>query len=381
MTMPRLMFVALLLVLTNRSFAAEPAAEWITLFDGKSLNGWTINENAETWKVADGAITCNGPRSHLFYAGSHFPFKDFEFEAEVLTRNNSNAGIYFHTKFQETGWPDAGFECQVNNTYNTDPRKTASIYKIQDITEQIVPDDEWFKYNITVQGKTVTVKINGKTANEYVEPDDAEKKLSEGTFALQGHDPGSTVSFRNIRVRKLPAQKKEAAVSAESDSAGVQVGDEAPKFTLKDDQGKDWNSTEYFKKGITVVYFYPADFTGGCTKQACSYRDDFSPLKDLGVNVVGISGDSVETHQKFKQHHGLNFALLADSEGKAAKAFGTPFTLGEKTASFEGQTFVRTATTQRFTYVIKDGKVAAAYKVSDAAGDSKKIQDLVKNLK
>jgi peroxiredoxin len=120
----------------------------------------------------------------------------------------------------------------------------------------------------------------------------------------------------------------------------------APEFTLLDDQGEEWKSADHYGQKIVVIYFYPADFTGGCTKQACSYRDDFSTLKDAGVEVIGISGDSVKNHAAFKKFHSLNFPLLADPEGEAAEKLGVPFTPGEKTVTFEidgkQESFVRT---------------------------------------
>jgi peroxiredoxin len=386
LTLPALALAAL--------FAAPaPGAEdsqqgWIILFDGteETFKNWKINEKPDSWKFHDGVLTANGERSHIFYMGPEAPFKDFELQLDVMTQPNSNSGVYIHTKYQDEGWPKAGFECQVNNTYNSDPRKTGSVYAVKDVNKAPVGDNEWWKYTIRVEGDKITLKVNDKVVNEYVQPADAkagqdfERVLGSGTFALQAHDPGSTVSYRNIRVKKLAAadSSKEKSVS---DSSGVSVGDKAPAFTLKDDQGNEWNSAEHFKEGITVVYFYPADFTGGCTKQACSYRDDFGELKNLGVDVVGVSGDSVETHKAFKQAHNLNFPLLADPEGKAAKAFGVPVTLGEKSASYEGKNFIRTATIQRWTIVVKDGKVAAINNKVNAAADSENIRELVKGLK
>jgi peroxiredoxin len=365
---------------------ARAVDDWITLFDGKSLDGWKINENQETWKLADGALTCNGERSHIFYVGPQAPFNEFELELEVMTRDNSNAGVYICTKYQDSGWPKGGFECQVNNTYVKDPRKTGSLYAVKDVAEAPAKDDEWWTYNVRLEGKKITIKVNGKVVNEYTEPEgakagnDFDRVITPGTFALQGHDPHSTVSFRNIRVKKLGAP-----ASAAANQSGVNMGDPAPQFTLKDDHGQDWDSGRHFAKGVTVVYFYPADFTGGCTKQACSYRDDFGKLKDLGVNVVGISGDSVATHQAFKQHHDLNFTLLADPEGIAAAKFGVPVKLGEATAKgvVNGveTPVVRTATISRWTFVIKDGKVVAVDSKVNAGGDSAHIQEVVKALK
>lgn len=182
--------------------------EWFSLFDGESFDGWKANETWDTFSIEDGAIKVNGVRSHLFYNGSvaNHNFTDFEFKAKVMTRNNSNSGIFFHTKYQSTGWPSNGYEAQVNNSYNSDPRRTASLYNVDDNTELTFPDDEWFDYYIKVEGKHVIVKINGETITDYYETEDRATetiRLSSGTFALQGHDPGSTVFFKDIYVREL----------------------------------------------------------------------------------------------------------------------------------------------------------------------------------
>jgi thioredoxin-dependent peroxiredoxin len=169
-------------------------------------------------------------------------------------------------------------------------------------------------------------------------------------------------------------------------SAELKVGSPAPEFTVKDDQGKDWKSSEHFGKKLVVVYFYPADTTGGCTKQACGYRDDLATLREAGIEVVGVSGDSVKNHQLFKQKENLNFALLADTDGTVAKAFGVPVTEGEKTvkATINGkeELLVRTVTAKRWTFLVdKDMKIAYANEVKDAAGDSKAILQVAKSLK
>jgi hypothetical protein len=127
-----------------------------------------------------------------------------------MTTPGSNSGIYFHTAYQESGWPSKGYEVQVNNTH-TDWRRTGGLYAIQDVKEQLVKDNVWFTEEIIVQGKKVTIKVNGKTTVEYTEPDNAQRPndmkgrlLSSGTFALQGHDPNSKVYFKNIQVKILP---------------------------------------------------------------------------------------------------------------------------------------------------------------------------------
>jgi len=183
---------------------------WVSLFDGKSFAGWKASENKDSWKIVDGELVCYGPRSHLFYDGDLKPFQSFEFKAEVMTKPGSNSGIYFHTRFQPLGWPQYGYEVQVNNTH-TDPKKTGGLYAVSDVFEAPAKDGKWFEMHIAVQGKHVTVKVDGKTVVDYTEPAGKEppkegfiRVISEGTFALQAHDPKSEVHYRNIRVKKLP---------------------------------------------------------------------------------------------------------------------------------------------------------------------------------
>lgn len=177
-----------------------------------------------------------------------------------------------------------------------------------------------------------------------------------------------------------------AEASVQAADVDLKVGDAAPKFEVQDDSGKAWDSADHFGKKIVVVYFYPADMTGGCTKQACGFRDDMKTLTEMGVEVVGVSGDSVRNHQLFKKAHDLNFPLLADVDGEVAAKFGVPHTKGEKSvkAQIDGkeETLVRNVTTQRWTFVVdKAGKIAQKNTTVKAAEDSKAIIELVKSLK
>ncbi len=198
------------LVIVCASFSQQPNDEWISLFDGKSLDGWKVGANASTFWVEDGKIVVNGERAHLFYDGpvQNHNFKNFEFKAQVMTTPGSNSGIYFHTEYQEDGWPSKGYEVQVNNS-QTDWRRTGSLYGIDDVKEVVVKDNEWYTEEIIVKGKHVIIKVNGKTLVDYTEPDNLEadrggRKISSGTFALQGHDPKSKVYFKDIMVKPLP---------------------------------------------------------------------------------------------------------------------------------------------------------------------------------
>ena len=191
--------------------AQDASDEWINLFDGESLDGWKASENPETFFVEDNMIVTFGDRSHLFYMGENgeASFRDFELSVDIKTMEGANSGIYFHTTYQETGWPDNGYEAQINNTYPNDPRRTGSLYGVNDITDQIAEDNEWFTLNVKVDGDLITITVDGNEVVSYTEPENVVReerpgrRLSSGTIALQGHDPDSKVYFKNIRIRKL----------------------------------------------------------------------------------------------------------------------------------------------------------------------------------
>ena len=207
--MKNLLVFLLLFSLSSFSFAQKDG--WISLFNGKNLDGWKISENPSSFSVIDGEIKIDGPRAHAFYVGevNNGEFKNFEFIAEVKTMPKANSGIFFHTAYQESGWPNKGYEVQVNQTHS-DWRKTGSLYSFNDVKETYVKDGEWYTEHIIVKGDHVTVKINGKTVMEYIESEDknrpanaGEKKIDKGTFALQAHDPESVIYYRNIKVKVL----------------------------------------------------------------------------------------------------------------------------------------------------------------------------------
>jgi hypothetical protein len=195
-----------------RGYSNKPGSgKWISLFNGRSLRGWKVGENAETFSSNHGLIIVHGNTAHLFYDGKvmNHNFKNFEFKADVMTMPGANSGIYFHTVYQQSSWPAKGYEVQVNNSH-TDWRRTGSLYGIQDVKEVYVKDNEWYTEYIKVEGKHVIIKINDKTVVDYTEPDDVTRKkgdeqrvISSGTFALQGHDPKSLVHYKNIMVRAL----------------------------------------------------------------------------------------------------------------------------------------------------------------------------------
>jgi hypothetical protein len=214
--------------MTRRTFVGAAAAAvstlraaegWIELFDGHTLNNWRPSENKGSWKVVDGSLAADGPRSHLFYAGpvQAANFKNFELEVECLAHHECNSGVYFHTAYQEKGFPIKGFEVQVNNTATgegsyRERKKTGSLYGIRNIYKQFIPDDQWFKINVLVRGKNVQIRLDGMMVVDYVEPtppvipaaEETQRFLDRGTFALQCHNDGSKALFRSVRVKPLP---------------------------------------------------------------------------------------------------------------------------------------------------------------------------------
>jgi hypothetical protein len=197
--------VPLALLVSLPAVAGEKSKDlekgFIRLFNGKDLTGWKISENGK-FRVEDGMIVVNGARAHLFTLRE---FKNFEFRAEVMTTPGSNSGIFFHTKYQETGWPAIGIESQVNVSHG-DPVKTGSLYNVKKLFKTPAKDNKWWTQTIIVQGQRIIIKINDETVIDYTEPKEVEgtRKLSKGAFALQAHDPQSVVYYRNIRVKPLP---------------------------------------------------------------------------------------------------------------------------------------------------------------------------------
>ena len=197
------------LMLSYSGFAQK--GEWVELFNGKNLDGWKVSENPGSFTVEDGVIKVAGPRGHAFYMGpvGNHDFKNFELMVEVKTMPKANSGLFIHTEYQDTGWPNVGYEIQVNQSHG-DWRKTGSVYSFQDVREVYVEDGEWYTEHVIVEGSKITVKVNGKTINEYDESKDEKrgadlgtKKLSSGTIALQAHDPESVIFYRSVKVKIL----------------------------------------------------------------------------------------------------------------------------------------------------------------------------------
>jgi hypothetical protein len=216
------------------TMAADKNKDWIALTDGKSLAGWQANERPESWQVEQGAFVSRGDVSHLFYVGevAKHEFKNFELALEVMTTPGTNSGVYVHTKFQDKGFPAAGYELQVINSNPPaetvgnyiEHKMTGSIYAVRNTWRAPVKDNEWFRYRIRVVGKTIQTFINDQLICEYAEPanafrpnDKKQRLLGSGTFALQAHDPASVVRYRNIKVRLLPDDAAPPAINTIAD--------------------------------------------------------------------------------------------------------------------------------------------------------------------
>jgi hypothetical protein len=209
--------IALLAICSVSLAADKPAADkeegFVSLFDGKTLDGWKANEKPEAFAVEDGCIVCKSGFAHLFYTGdvNKHDFKNFELRAEFKFIPGSNSGIFFHTADEGKGLVRKGYECQICSDGHKDPRKTGSLYAIEDVKESAAKDNEWSTYIIRVEGKHIVLTVNGKVTVDYTEPENPKREkgrerrvVSSGTFALQGHDATSKTWFRNIRVKVLP---------------------------------------------------------------------------------------------------------------------------------------------------------------------------------
>lgn len=230
--MKTLILLVAAVLFTNIINAQKSSTDFVPLFDGKTLDGWkSSTDNPKSFSVQDGIIVCKGGIAHLFYNGKvgNANFGNFELKLKARTTSGSNSGVYFHTIYQEEGWPGKGFEAQVNSTH-TDPIKTGSLYGIANIyapgpeaepygvkiidNGQILvyrpdapsTDGEWFDYHIIVNGRTITLKVNGETTVEWYQPDswaNKDRRLDRGTVAFQAHDPNSETHYKDIQIKIL----------------------------------------------------------------------------------------------------------------------------------------------------------------------------------
>lgn len=198
--------LAIVAILTGVSATPTMAQEekWVSLFDGKTLDGWEkIGNDKSTWEVKDGALAGSGGASML--VNTTGPYKNFRYHAEVMINDKGNSGLYFRTT-RKPGFTD-GYEAQIDSTH-TDPIRTGSLYGMCHVYQQLVKPDTWFTYDLEVRddiwrGRAVTrikITVDGNELYEYL---DFEQTFKEGHFAFQQHDPGSHVFIRKVEVMEL----------------------------------------------------------------------------------------------------------------------------------------------------------------------------------
>jgi hypothetical protein len=187
---------------------------WAPLFNGKDLTGWkTHPDDKAMWEVKDGAIVGTGKPGHLF--SERGDYENFHLLFEVKINDKGNSGQYFRATFAKAFPP--GYEAQINSTHG-DPVRTGSLYADARgkftaeeknkmlVFERLVEPDTWFTQEVIADGNHIIIKVNGKTAVDFV---DEKSRHTKGHFAIQQHDPGSVVHVRKIAVKELPATKNE----------------------------------------------------------------------------------------------------------------------------------------------------------------------------
>ena len=182
---------------------------WVALFDGKTLSGWTAPDPGD-WTMENGVLTGRGKTSHLFSPNT---YTNLEFKAEVKLNHRGNSGMYFRAAYGR-GWPK-GYEAQVENT-SPDPQKTGSLYNIKRNLQQLVPDDTWWTQHIVAIGNRIIIKVN-----DQIVVDCTDDKYKSGYLALQQHDPGSVVQYRNVMVKRLPDDPAKALDEAKKDMPDI----------------------------------------------------------------------------------------------------------------------------------------------------------------
>jgi len=199
-----LLCLAAALVLFSCSAILADDAEWTSLFDGKTLEGWEkVGNEQSVWEVKDGAINGSGPASMLVCTKG--PYKNFRYRAEIKINDGGNSGLYFRAT-RKPGFTD-GYEAQIDSTHK-DPIRTGSLYGLCHVYQQHVKPDTWFTYELEVRddvwrGRPMTrikVTLDGNELYEYL---DFAPAFKDGHFAFQQHDPGSTVSIRKVEVQPL----------------------------------------------------------------------------------------------------------------------------------------------------------------------------------
>lgn len=268
--------------------------EWVELINGKDFTGWKASENANTWTVIDGMFQCDGKRSHLWYEGEHLKdgFKNFELEVQVKTFKLANSGIYFHTEYQETYWPNKGFEIQVNNTHIGEDeyieyKRMGSLYGIRNLYKSLFKDNQWITIKVRVELNRVQIWCDGIKTVDYLQPDSTGrgvKRLGTGTFCLQGHDVLSKAQYRSFKVRTLPDDSKSSLIANVSST----WDDSMRAFQKENMAFIDLNPKPVWSASKLISYFNISGINVSLVKTLSSQTELISSMKQplfLGLKI------------------------------------------------------------------------------------------------
>jgi hypothetical protein len=252
--------------------------DWRPMFDGSTLDGWKANEHPESWTVKNGAITGDGPASHLFWMKEKCV--NCEFKAEVKINHGGNSGMYFRTAFGP-GFPK-GYEAQVDNTH-ADPVRTGSLYNFVKVFEQLIPDDTWWEQRIIVEGNHIQIFVNDKKTVDFT---DEKNTFTDGFLALQQHNAGSVVEFKNLMMRHLPAPESALAGTWHLNAAQSKFADAAPKQfdirVLDELDGIRWQSAVVTAEGNKESVNFFARVQGQDYMVAGATGYDHISISDVG---------------------------------------------------------------------------------------------------
>ncbi|HWZ31964.1 MAG TPA: DUF1080 domain-containing protein [Bryobacteraceae bacterium] len=273
--------------------------EWKPMFDGSTLEGWKANEHPESWTVKDGAIRGDGPASHLFYMGEQCV--NCEFKAEVRINHGGNSGMYFRTAFGP-GFPK-GYEAQVDNTHR-DPVRTGSLYNFVKVFEQLIPDDTWWTQHVIVEGNHIQIFVNDKKTVDFV---DERNTYTSGYLALQQHNAGSVVEFKNLMMKMLPGPRSPLAGTWKLDREQSKFSVGEPPTQLEIRILEEGNGLRYQSQSVTADgqkhganYFFRLD--GYDYRMTGNPAADHVAVEALDQHYVHQGMRTARLRKKFDEH-------------------------------------------------------------------------------
>jgi hypothetical protein len=327
------MRTALLLAVALSLFAGDKKDEWTSMFDGSTLEGWKANEHPESWTVKDGAIRGDGPASHLFWMTEKCV--NCEFKAQVRINHGGNSGMYFRTEFGP-GFPH-GYEAQVDNTHR-DPVRTGSLYNFVKVFEQLIPDDTWWTQHIIVEGNHIQIFVNDKKTVDFV---DEKNTFTSGYLALQQHNAGSVVEYKDLVMKHLPGPKTPLVGTwrLNRDRSKFSVGEPPTKLEIRiedETNGIRYQSASVTADGQKHGANYFARLDGYDYRVTGSPNYDHVSIEQIDRNRVHEALKTAKIRKKNDEHvYSIETKMGRESIGKATY-----------TVSADGKTLTRTGTTK-----------------------------------